>query len=280
MKKGLFIFVFGIILLSGFVLALPQDPCAFYGKITYNGTSIPDGYEISAKIGNVLKEKGDIIFGEYGIKDLYGMNNSFIVLGSAGDTIEFFIGEEKIAEHDFQAKRIFKFDIDLSFLPEKPNCSVSDDICNVSAGECSTNAVDCSPLVTDVCEGNGRCDIEIGEDCLTAPQDCGECETEETPNNNNNNGNSGGGGGGGGSTPTTNLNTESDGNTQESNDEPLVLTIEELNQKENQKQGFFKATGSAISDFSKTTGGKILIVVLSLVILGLVLVLVKKKLKK
>lgn len=277
MKKELSIlFIFILIFNLGFILSLPQDPCVFYGEINYNGTAIPEGYEISAYIGNVLKEKGDVISGEYGIKD------SFIVSGSSGSSVEFFIGDEKIAEHEFKAKGIFEFNIDLEFLPEKPISSASDGECNVSAGECSTNAVDCSPLLTDICSTNGVCDVEIGEDCLNAPADCGECETEETNNENTNTNNNNPGGGPSGGSPGGYYNPKKENvSTNETNNETINLSDSNKTEEFSEdKSGFFRTTGHAVSDFVKTKTGKGLIVILVLAVLVAIYFGIKKISKK
>jgi len=270
MKKGLFIFMFGIIFLSGFILATQPVPQAFEGYIIAKDGSLTSGKTLIARLDGTTTGQ-TIVQGNY-------FKITVVDYAGYGGEIKFYMGDEKAKESfEFEDFGIIKTNLTFDTIPDETIGSCGDGICAVE--ECSFCAIDCP---VSKCNNNNVCDEAIGEDCLTAPQDCGECETEETPNNNNNNGNSGGGGGGGGggSTPTTNLNAESDGNTQESNDEPLVLTIEELNQKENQKQGFFKATGSAISDFSKTTGGKISIIILVLAVLLIVGVLVKKKLKK
>ena len=51
-----FIFIFGLILSISFVLAIPPQPHAFYGKVEYNGESIPGGCSIEAKLNDFSKQ--------------------------------------------------------------------------------------------------------------------------------------------------------------------------------------------------------------------------------
>ena len=84
MKKILLIFT--LILLTGFVIANPPMPSAFYGEINLDGGILQNGYFITAKVSNLDNVECTIINGKYGYEE-----NTCIVLSDQENVlIEFF----------------------------------------------------------------------------------------------------------------------------------------------------------------------------------------------
>ena len=210
MKKAFLIIVFLFLIGSVIALELPPEPMAFYGKITYNGTSIPNGYYLLVKMGSAVAGECEIISGQYG----KGSNTCIILKPSSSEynTVEFYLGNNKLGEHLFQSKEIINLDFVTNSLP-KNFTPLSNGVCEVSKGECSYNILDCDPSKTSSCAGNGVCDTIIGETCTFTSEDCGSCEYcgDAVCNNGEtcstctgdcggcSSGGGGGGGGGGGS---------------------------------------------------------------------------------
>lgn len=276
MKKQLTFLLMFVLTLSmiTFISAIPPEPMAFYGNINYvNGTAIPDGYYLTAKINNVVSGECEIINGVYG----KGTDTCIVVTHSTSTNlkVEFFIGTYKIGESTFQNKEIVNLDFTVVALPlDIP--PLSDGVCELR--ECSYNMLDCDNSVTKMCVGNEVCDSAIGETCENTPSDC----TCATPDTGGSGGSSGGGGGGSSSATTSNVIKLSPTNTS-SNPNPSTTATnnKETTDKETEKtSGIFGITGLAIGDFVKSSTGKGIIIFIVLVAVLIVLfVLSKKKLK-
>lgn len=273
-----------LILFLAVISAFPSYPCAFYGDVTYNESAIEEGYFLTAKINGVISGVGEIQNGKYG----YG-SESFIVLSTNPNAkVEFYVSDLKVGEKNFEDKEIIQVDFELTELPIKTESPVNG-ICEVEEGECTKNAIDCNPEIVDACVGNGRCDLEIGEDCSNAEEDCGACEfcgdgicnNEETCSTcsgdcgacpSTSGGSSGGGGGGSSSSSSkriTTLSTNTSINNTNSSDLNLTIKTYEEDEEtfeEDEENKKSKITGG----FIKTTGGKI---GLSAIIIGGVIIL-------
>lgn len=171
---------------------IPPEPMAFYGRVHYsNNTAIPNGYYIRAKIGEALSGECEVIGGTY------GTNPPCIIIthSTTNPLINFYIGNYSIGEKKFVARDIVNLDFIIDSLPERNLEPVSNGICEISKGECAYNVLDCDNSITSVCIGDGHCDSVIGETCMTAFSDCGECSSSTGGGEN--------GGSGGGSRTNT-----------------------------------------------------------------------------
>ena len=95
----LFALVFSLNFIS-LISAVPPEPMAFYGNVSYtNGTTIPNGYYIVAKIGTAVNGECEIIGGLYG----KGQDTCIVVSHSSSSSqkVEFFLGNEKLGEYNF-----------------------------------------------------------------------------------------------------------------------------------------------------------------------------------
>ena len=108
--------MFALIFISGFVIAVPPEPMAFYGGVTYNNNPIPNGYYLTAKIDGNINGQCEIINGDYG----KGQNDCIIVSHSTSQiqTVEFFLGNNKLGEYFFKAKEIVNLNFTTESLPE------------------------------------------------------------------------------------------------------------------------------------------------------------------
>lgn len=277
MKKIICVILLSVLLI-GFVLALelPPEHMAFYGTVTYSNGTIPNqGYYIIAKINGNVNGQCEITDGKYG----YGQACK-VITPSTGGNIEFYLGYVSLGSHSFDPDEIVNLNFTATVLPTNFT-PLSNGICEPLKNECSYNLLDCDASKTNICAGNGRCDAEIGETCTLTSQDCGTCQTSGggSSGGGSSSGGSGGGsggGGGGGSPKTTTssnsgLTTLSTGNSE--TEENGTIDLKDTEEKNN------RITGNAISDFTKSTGGKISIVILILAIIVLVLASVKKKKK-
>lgn len=262
MKKAVCV-LFLSILLIGIVIAaeLPPQPMTIRGNVTdSNGTLIPNGgYYITIKIGTALSGECGIVNGLYGKGD-----EPCKIISPTGSysKMEFFIGDIKLGEDYFESGKDIKLNFVVSSLPTNFT-QLSNGVCEPAKGECDYNTVDCDASKTTLCAENGKCDSNIGETCSLTPGDCGVCQTSSGSSGGSSSSSSSGGGGGGGggggasTTKTTNLVTLSTNNSDVEENETVDLS-------DTENSGI---TGNAISDFTRTTGGKASIAVLVLVIL-------------
>lgn len=231
MKKALLI---GLVLLFSIsiVFAAQPLPHAFEGQIFSDDGSLTSGKTMIVKLDGAVTGQTTI------------EGNSFKItvidnIGSGG-LIEFFMGNEK-AEESFYFKtfEVTKTDLTFDTIPDETIGDCGDGICAVE--ECSFCAIDCP---VSKCNSNNACDASIGEDYITAPNDCtscgdGTCNNGETcstcaqdcgacpvtPSGGGSGGGGGGGSGGGGSQP---LSGSSDSDFTELNINRLNEESEEI----------------------------------------------------
>jgi hypothetical protein len=269
MRKEIFILPI-LILALGIILAV-STPEAFNGNIIVKDGKIAEGKLLVGYVNGVATGSVLISNGQF---DIVVQDN----VGNGGE-IEFYIGNEKAKEtFNFDSFKVITKDLNFDTISEEEGDV--NGICDIE-NECSTNNVDCG---INQCNSNGRCDIEIGENCANAPIDCGICPVQEEPTSSSDSpsissssSSSGGGGGGIITTKNTSSNaTINSGDATGLSSDISGLTTDELNKKEmeNNEKGFFRLTGNAISSFSKTSTGKgifitlLIVVVLSLAYFG------------
>ena len=262
MKKTI---IFTFILLANLVLVSAiAYPHAFHGLINVDDGSNPNGLTLLGKIEGIATGSCIISDGKY---DLVIIDN----VGDGGE-IEFYIGEEKADESaSFVIFEIIELNLTFDTIPsDLGDCG--NDVCDEN--ECSSCAIDCE--ISD-CIGNERCDIEIGESCLTAPEDCacssgyscvnGVCQKEESSSSS-----SSGGGNGGSPIQQDSITNSSDGQND-------ILSIESLNEADKEGETGSGITG-AIIGFTGSGTGTVLIFVLLVILLGIGVVLLKKRSSK
>lgn len=148
-----------LVLTIGIASAYPGVPIKFYGKVTINGVSAPDGILVEARVFD------DYVSGTTTSGGTYGQETEAFYVPNPhgtmdGKTIEFYVQNVKAAETIFKTP---------------------------TAEETSTE-LDLSVTIPNFC-GDGKC--ESGESCSSCPGDCGTCES-------GGNGGGGNGGNGGG----------------------------------------------------------------------------------
>lgn len=302
MKKNLVaIFILGLILVAGFVLAIGGLPYTFIGEAQYNNENL-EGYQVVASVGGQ----------SLGLVGLIGPNNTLVKqngvdgidlysrdgIGTISGKVIFYVGgvetepnKELIISGNEESRTID--DIILT-LPEAPEGYVSCGDGNVSEGEqCDGTEFEytgatCANIMSLIYNQEGYsgplsctsiCTYDVTN--CTAPQDPNSGGGSSGGSSGGSGGSGGGGGGGssssssGSPSSSSNLVTLSTNTTAEN--ENTNSTENSTSEDANIKKGF---TGLAVSDFVKTTGGKISIVVLGLIILGLIFVSVKKKSNK
>ena len=196
MKKISLVIIFLLLSLS-LVLAAQPIPHAFEGQIISKDGSSANGKTLIAKLDGATT--GQTIVNGNTFK-ITVIDNT-----GTGGTIRFFMGGEKSAESfSFNAFEVTKTNLTFNTIPAQTIGKCGDGICAVE--ECSFCAIDC-PVAK--CNHNGVCDSAIGEDYVTAPNDCnscgdGTCNNGETCSSCSKDcgacsTSSGGGGGGGGS---------------------------------------------------------------------------------
>jgi hypothetical protein len=168
-RKTIFSFALVIFLIMGTVAAQPGIPNHFYGDVTINGASAPDGVLVEARVS------GNFVAGTTTSGGTYGQASSFYVPNPHGTmdgkTIEFYVQNVKAAEHTFStANPVVELDLAVT--------------------------------IANFC-GDGKC--EAGESCSSCSKDCGVC----TPPSGGGGGGGGGSSGGTtvGGTNTSNQTT-------------------------------------------------------------------------
>lgn len=291
MKKQ-FTFLFIFLLTLGtitIISAIPPEPMAFYGDVDdVNGTAIPNGYYLVAKMGDIVGGECEIIDGTYG----KGVNTCVVVtFSTTNPKIEFYIGDYKIGESTFQSKEIINLNFVVTTLPANLP-PLSDGVCEPR--ECSYNILDCDNSITKVCLGNGVCDSAIGETCENAQIDCGPCaycgdgscnngETCSTCSQDcgtcsSGGGGSSGGGSSGGSSSSNVIklspaNTSEDTNTSSEESSESQVTDSGISEQTEDKKSIFGITGMAIGNFVKTPAGKsiLIFIILAVILVALYL---------
>jgi hypothetical protein len=215
MKKVLLVGLFMLFSLS-LVLAAQPLPHAFEGQIISKDNTSTNGKTLIAKLDGAVTAQTKI------------QGNSFKITvvdnTGTGGLIRFYIGEEEaLTSYTFKAFEVTKNNLTFNRIPDQTVGSCGDAICAV--GECSFCAIDCT---VTLCNNNNVCDVAIGEDYVTAPNDCvscgdGVCNNGEScsscakdcgacATSGGSSGSSGGGGGGGGSTVKKTTNTTTTNN--------------------------------------------------------------------
>lgn len=272
MKKIFFVLIF-LFLSIGFATGIPPEPMAFYGNVTMtDGSSISNGYYISAKILGVVSGECEIING------FYGMNkNPCFVESYTAAPVEFYIGDIFIGEHSFNAKEIVRMNFNISSLPTN-FVPLSNGICEPEKGECSYNLLDCANSITKACVGNGVCDSAIGETCINDPQECDTCPSPSSGGS----GSSGGGGSGGSSTSggiITVAQNYSEGyaSINSSTNESSGTSNSSGNSNNSRENSSTNPlTGFIVSNFSGSSEGILLLIAGGLILIGLAGLFFKK----
>jgi len=256
-----------LVLLIGMVSAVPSIPHAFRGDAKYtNGQNIPNGYIVTARLDNQPISTNSIIKdGKYGYDDPLLVSD---IIGN-GKKVYFYINGELVENDpiDFVIGEVTSLNLIVKSPPSPSNFDgCGDGYCDIYENECSYCLVDCN---IDDCIGDGKCDATIGENCLTAPQDCGDCSSTTTYSSSS--------GGGGGSppqdTPTfipATTSTQTPNGTNGEQDE--ILDIDSLNEEQT-RPGI---TGAVIG-FAKSKPGMGLIFVVLVLIAGIAVMVLKKK---
>ncbi len=265
------IFIFVLLINLSFLMAIPY-PQGFHGIVTIKDGQNPDGKILLGKINGVAIGSYIISDGKY---DLVITDN----VGDGGN-IEFYIGDEKAKEtSDFITFEVTELDLTFDTIPlDLGNCG--NGICDEN--ECSSCAIDCG---IPNCIGNGRCDVEIGENCFTSPEDCAcesgyycsvtrVCKKEDTSSSNDDS--SSGSPSGGGPSGDNPIITTSE-KTNDSDNQEDILSISSLNEADKQRETGPGITGGVIG-FLKTGTGIGLIFTFLIVVLGIgVMMALKKK---
>jgi len=283
MKKITQVIFLCLIFVVGFALASPGLPHIFSGKVS--GAEVPAGIEITATVGS---EPIGVV-GHVEQNNEYGAIQIFPQASSG--KIQFFVGGVETKKTiDYTPNKIEEnFELELEYVPETW-ASCGDAVRN-GGEQCDTNDFGegfptCESIKllyygqSGYTEGTLKCyDSNSNYSCT---YDVSDCKIPTPVNNNPTSGGSSGGGGGGSSssikktTSSNNLTTLSTNETIVGENETIDLNGTENSDAEN-KRGI---TGLAIGDFVKSTGGKISIGVLALIILILIFVSIKKNKKE
>jgi hypothetical protein len=288
MKKIIPIIFLGLILVAGFIIAVPGLPHIFSGKVS--GAEVPAGIEITATVGSE----------PVGVVGHVEQNNEYSAVQvfpqASSGKIQFFVGGVKTKKTiDYTPNKIEEnFELELEYVPETW-ASCGDTVRN-GGEQCDANDFGegfptCESIKllyygqSGYTEGMLKCyDSNSSNPCT---YDVSNCKQPAPVNNNNNNpgsNNNPGGGGGGPSiskktTSSNNLATLSTNGTIVGENETIDLNGTENSDAES-KRGI---TGLAVGDFVKSTGGKIsigVLGVLALIILILIFVSIKKNKKE
>jgi uncharacterized membrane protein YgcG len=271
MKKALLI---GLLLLFSISLVFAAQPLphAFEGQIFSEDDSLTSGKTLIAKVSGAATGQATIDGNSFKITVIDN-------IGSGG-LIEFFMGDEKAGESFyFKAFEVTKTNLTFDTIPDETIGSCGDGICAVE--ECSFCAIDC-PI--SKCMYNNICDAAIGEDYITAPNDCHKPTTSSGGGGGSSGGSSGGGssgGGGGGSSggggTTTNDNTILLSNDNSSTSDGTIKDIETLNEEIKQEVEKVGTGTGAVIGFVKSPKGIGLGIGLVFLIAGSVVFFVQRK---
>lgn len=132
--------ILAILFLAGTVSAVPGFPLHFYGDVTINGASAPDGVVVDARVSDDIVAITTTSGGTYGEgSDVFYVPDPMGTMH--GKTVEFYVQDIKAAEYTFN---IMDNPVDLGLAVSIPN------FC-----------------------GDGKC--ESGESCSSCSDDCGAC---------------------------------------------------------------------------------------------------------
>jgi hypothetical protein len=255
MKKITSVIFFFLLLMNLSFLTAMSYPHAFHGIINVDDGSNPNEQTLIGKINGIATGSCVISDGKYDlvIEDVLG----------EGGKIEFYIGYEKAKEiSEFITFEVTELDLAFDTIPlDLGDCG--NDICD--NGECSSCPIDCR---ISECLGDGICDLEMGEDCTTASEDCGVCTTNDDDSGEGNSG-------GGGSNPPSNQN---DGGVIVLDEQEDILSVEELNEADEQRDLDSVGTGlGAVLGFVKSVKGVGLVFGLVILALGITVFITQKR---
>jgi len=262
------IFLFSI----SIVFAAQPLPHAFEGEIFSNDGSLTSGKTLIATLAGTVTGQTTIDGNSFKITVIDHMGS--------GGLIEFFMGDEKAdLAFYFKTFEVTKTNLTFDTIPDETIGSCGDGICAIE--ECSFCAIDC-PI--SKCKNNNVCDAAIGEDYITAPNDCnscgdGICNNYETcttcagdcgvcPTNTDDGSGGGGSSGGGESSSLLSSNNE-------------YVNIDTINSESNETQDNVGGgmTGAAVGS-SENVNFLPLLILLVLVLAGIILFSSIKKSKK
>lgn len=275
MKKTIMLTI-ALVLAISLVFAATPTPHAFEGKIIINDGSLTSGNNLTAQVDGAVTAITTIDDNNYKITVICNLLSC--------ETVEFFInGEKSHSNFGFKAFEVTKANLTFDTIPPTTIGSCGDGICAVE--ECSFCAIDCSIIK---CSNNNVCDAAIGEDLMTAVDDCsicgdGYCTGDETSTTcstdcqSTSTGSSSSGGGGGGSSGGSSespTNTEKEIETQEAI-KSLSIDIDELNENLNEtieitdanKRFFNWITGFSIQEDGESNSNNLAIILVILIIL-------------
>lgn len=277
-----------LFLMMSFITAISY-PHAFYGYVKDSqGNFISDGYVVTGEVNGVVSGSAEINEGYY---DLVVTDQ----IGDGGDVKFYINGIEAEESAEFYTFDITQLNLTVDGVPSFfEGCG--DGVCSAEE-ECSFCEVDCS---YQECGGNGRCDIEVGEECVNAPEDCGVCDycgdgicnTNEScsscsvdcgvcddDSDDGDSGSSNGGGGSSGGGVTRSASTSVPDMDDEGNKDSIneIKTLDELNQEEQEREGGFNSFLTGAVTGLTSAKGLVGIGLFLLVVLGAVLVVYNKK---
>ncbi len=268
-------------------------------SVVMSSVSYPHGFYGEINIGDGTDANGLILIGQLENGEVTGSciiqdgSYDLIVLSSPeySGKVRFYLCDEDSNPYkddgkadetfDFKIFEVTKLDLNFDTALVK-SCGCGNGLCDEK--ECSFCAIDCT---FNECSGNGRCDVEVGEDCANSPEDCGICKYcgDGTCNNgetystcsadcgscSNNNGgtsndNSNGGSNGGSSTTSSQDNTD--------NQENKIPSIDELNKKESESTS--RLTGAVIG-FAESGLGIGITIGIIIILGGISVIVVRRK---
>ena len=141
--------IVSILLLSVFTattmlsVAQVEGPHQFWGNVTVNGVSAPDGTTVVAKIGGEVNGSTTTIAGTYGV------HSYFDVTGTSGDNISFYVADVYATNYIFEEKGTTALDLSVTVgampdleIAEKwvcwpDNCTICYNVTNTGSGTAS-----------------------------------------------------------------------------------------------------------------------------------------------
>jgi|GEM_PF-6196153 PGF-pre-PGF domain-containing protein len=119
-KTGIFSGIFLLFFFTQMVLAAPQPPHQFYGNVTIDNSSAPDGSTISVKIDGVEYGSTTTADGKYGYNPLFFVPADDLSTGDKeggvdGEILQFYVNDSWATSYIFGSGNVTK--LDLSPLP-------------------------------------------------------------------------------------------------------------------------------------------------------------------
>lgn len=255
--------LFLILISLSFISALSY-PHAFHGTAKYNnGTNIPNGYIISGEVNGVISGSTTISDGKY---DLVAVDE----VGNGGEVKFYINGAEADQTSTFIVFEVTELDLTIDSAPPT-FVGCGDNSCKLDEN-CSSCPADCGSCPA-FC-GDETCDPD--ETCSSCSSDCGSCPVATSSGG----GSSGGSGGGSSRGSSFKINSSSVENSSNNysplnSEEDEIKTVEELNEnsEKNSKSGI---TGAVIG-FAKTKLGIGLIFAGIIIVLGSIIILIRRR---